>query len=475
MERNMENKLNTTFENNQKEFTYRKYENKHIESQQAIQSIFNGSIFINCEISKCDFSRCDFEGVKFANTTIQDSIFNNADIKSVYWNHCNFIQCDFSDSYIERNDFNNCTFENCIFSKAAVTNNEFKHNDFVKSNLEKSMFTLNVFIYSSFNNMNLGNCSFYKQIMYKCQYSDIEMNADSLGQIYGLNQKDVENLHYIFLGKYLGNLDKNNYQQLIESFESKQWIYQKIFLDHNINNISTFDLIINIASYFCNCVSNNLILNSDDLQFFYLVIDFLSQHQQLPLFALIYAYQQLLETLSNLNSDDFQYKSAKEILIKIQYKIHEMIEHFYSKVEYLDSNEYIEISIRYESENNNIINFAELINEFNKILGIQNRNPAILLKTENGSIIEVIGTTLLGIFSFQFALYGINGILVQTLQLKSNIQLLKSKNPPKNILDLSKKGQQIQPDFINIINNLNIEVINALSKLAEKIKNILIK
>lgn len=470
----MENKLSTIFENNQKEFTYKKYEHQHIDNQEAIQSIFNGSIFIDCEINNCDFSRCDFEGMKFSKTTIQCSIFNNADIKSGYWNNCTFIQCDFSDSYIERNDFNNCTFENCIFAKAAVTDNEFKHNNFVKCNLEKSMFTLNVFINSSFNNMNLGNCSFYKQIMYKCQYSNIEINADSLGQIYGLTQKDVENLHYVFLGKHLGKLDKNNYQHLVKSFESKQWTFQKIFLEHNINNISTFDLIINIANHFCNCVNNNQILNSDDLKFFYLVIDFLSEHQRLPLFALIHAYQQFLKSLSDLNSDDFQYKCAKELLIKIQYKIHEMIEHFYSEVKYVDSNEYLEICIRYECENDYIINFAELINEFNKIIGIKNSHPATLLKIENGSIIEFIGCTLLGIFSFQFALYGLNGILVQTLQLKSNIKLLKSKNPPKNILDLSKKGQQIQPDFIDVINNLSTGVIDSLSKLAERIKNIFI-
>lgn len=470
----MENKLSMIFENNQKEFTYKKYEYKHIDNQQVIQSIFNGSTFIDCEINNCDFSRCDFEGVKFSKTTIKCSIFNNADIKSVYWNHCTFIQCDFSDSYIEKNDFNNCTFKNCIFAKAAVTDNEFKHNNFVKCDVEKSMFTLNVFTNSSFTNMNLGNCSFYKQIMYKCQYIDIEINADSLGQIYGLTQKNIENFNYIFLGKHLGKLDEDNYQQLVKSFESKKWIFQKIFLEYNLNNISTFDLVINIANHFCNCVNNHQILNSDDLKFFYIVIDFLSEHEQLPLFALTYAYQQLFKSLSYLNSNDFQYKCTKELLIKIQYKIHEMIEYFYSEVKSFDSNEYIEICIRYECENNYIINFAELINEFNKIIGIKSNHPAMLLRTENGSIIEHIGCTLLGIFSFQLALYGLNGILVQALQLKSNIKLLKSKNPPKNILDLSKKGQQIQPDFINVINNLSTEVIDSLSKMAEKIKNIFI-
>ena len=69
-------------------------------------------------------------------------------------------------------------------------------------------------------------------------------------------------------------------------------------------------------------------------------------------------------------------------------------------------------------------------------------------------------------------IYGINGILIQAIQLKSNIKLLKSKKPPKKILDLSKKGQQIQPDFIDLISKLNTDVISSLSKLAEKIKNI---
>lgn len=470
----MENKPSKIFENNQKEFTYKKYESKHIDNQQAIQSIFNGSVFIDCEINNCDFSRCDFEGVKFSKTTICCSMFNNADLKSVYWNNCTFKQCDFSDCYIERNDFDNCTFENCIFSKAAVLNNEFKYNSFINSNFEKSMFTLNLFINSSFNNMNLGNCSFYKQIMYKCQYNDIVINADSLGQIYGLIQKDIECFNYIFLGKYLGSLDKNNYRQLIKSFENKHWTFKKIFLEHNINNTNNFELIINISKHFCNSITDKLILNSDELQFFYLIIEFLSNRQQLPLFALIYAYKELLDSLSNLNSNDIQFKCIKELIIKIQYKIHEMIEQFYSEIKYLDSNEYIEFCIRYEYKNTCIINFAELINEFNDIMGIKDSHPAELLKTENGSIIEFIGCTLLGVFSLQFALYGINGILLQTIQLKSNIKLLKSKNPPKDILELSKRGQQIRPDFVDLMNDLNTEVIDSLGKLADKIKNIFI-
>ena len=47
----MENNLNGYFENNQREFTYKEYKNRHIENQQAIQSLFNGSTFINCDIN----------------------------------------------------------------------------------------------------------------------------------------------------------------------------------------------------------------------------------------------------------------------------------------------------------------------------------------------------------------------------------------------------------------------------------------
>ena len=468
----MENNLNGYFENNQREFTYKEYKNRHIENQQAIQSLFNGSTFINCDINYCDFSRCDFDGVKFSNTSIQHTIFNNTDMKSVYWYNCTFTKCGFTDSYIDNNYFSNCSFESCVFSKAAVLNNEFHGNCFIRSNLQGSMFTLNKFIETSFSQMKLGDCSFYKQIMYKCKYHNVAMNADSLGQIYGLTPNDIEKINYVFLGKGLGNLNKENYQILEDAFEKKQWFFQRIFLEHNINRICDFTLIISIANYLYDSVKNNKVLNSDDVHFFYFVIEFLAEQQHLPLFALIYAYQKLYLTMSSMDTAKFQNKIIKELLINLQYTVHERIEYFASETKCFDSDEYIEIEIHYENKNDYIINFANLFNEYNQLMGIQSINPAKLLKTEKGSIIEYIGITLACIFSFQLVIYGINGILIQAIQLKSNIKLLKSKKPPKKILDLSKKGQQIQPDFIDLISKLNTDVISSLSKLAEKIKNI---
>ncbi len=48
-------------------------------------------------------------------------------------------------------------------------------------------------------------------------------------------------------------------------------------------------------------------------------------------------------------------------------------------------------------------------------------------------------------------MYGVNGVLLQLIDLKAKIKVLKAKNPPKQIMKLTYEGKQIKPEAYNII------------------------
>lgn len=62
------------FKNNT-EYTFEKYTDSVFQKQTSIQSLFNGSIFKNCEMNNSDFSKSDFEGTIWTNLFVDNCFF----------------------------------------------------------------------------------------------------------------------------------------------------------------------------------------------------------------------------------------------------------------------------------------------------------------------------------------------------------------------------------------------------------------
>ena len=238
----MEKTLAVVFNSDQKAYTYIKYDSLVIQEQSAIQSLFNGASFFNCEISDCNFSRSDFEGMIASKNVFTNINYSNADIKSVCWNNCKFISCNFNDAFLDGNQFINCSFIDCSFLRSVCENNTFKFCSFNSTNFSVSTTTLNEFYNTDFCDTDLGDCSFYKNILFQCHYKNVAINIDSLGQIFGLQETDLKGFSYIFLGKAFGKFSEPNYAKLKEIFINKQWYYEAILLDHNTNKSSNYEL-----------------------------------------------------------------------------------------------------------------------------------------------------------------------------------------------------------------------------------------
>lgn len=442
------------FNSNNRDYTYKKYENEKFVDQSVVQSLFNGSQFMNCDIERCDFSRCDYEGMNITNTSIKNSNYKNADIKSVVWKDCIITNCIFDEAYISNNIFINCVFNHCSFENSVFLRNTVNNTQFNKCIITQSTFSLSSFNKCIFNSMSLGDCSFYKQILNSCEYNKVSMNIDSLGQVYGLNQKIMENMTYIFLGKEYGSIKEFSIERLINAFECKEWLFEEIFLKYNYGQLSNYELITSISNYFLLRIGEEKIIKQDELDFCIMVIEFLKDSENLPLFALIYSYQILYEKINMLQSkiNDLNFVNVKAFMSQLLIVINEMLDKYYSCVNIKDSME-AEHIISLHYENSDIIYFHNIINELDKTLNLNIHTPAKLIEVKQGTYIEIILAAVLGITALQFFLYGINGVLLQLIDLKAKWKVLKAKNSPNYIMSLTRKGKQLQPEACGIIMN----------------------
>ena len=441
--------MDTKFEGNNRDYTYRNYENTVFINQSTIQSLFNGSQFHNCSIETCDFSQCDYEGMNIVKTTFYNSSYKNADIKTVIWESCIFKDCIFDDAYISSNIFTNCKFDNCSFVNSAFINNKLYNCNFCNCNLFQSIFSLCVFNECHFIKMCLGNSSFYKQILHKCKYDEVSLNIDSLGQVYGLKQADIKNISYVFLGKEYGSIHDFGSERLIDVFKHKGWLFEEIILKYNCGKISNYEMIIGITDYFIKQIETERIIRKDEFDFSILIVNFLKNKNKLPLFALIYSYQYLYDKLtSNVDINSLNAINLKAFMNQIIIVINEMLEEYYSYAILGDTEETTESTITLHYKNCTSINFHNIINKLNYTFNLGINSPAKLIEIRKGSFIEIILSGIIGIAALQFFLYGVNGVLLQLIDLKAKIKVLKAKNPPKQIMKLTYEGK---PEAYNII------------------------
>lgn len=475
----MKNNIKIYFNSNHKDYTYNDYNNLNLYNQTAIQCLFNGSKFNNCLFNECNFNRSDFEGMLNSELNIENTKFQNADIKSNVWHNCRFINCDFSNAYFTDNEYTNCLFENCIFRGGVALKNLFKNCTFESSDFSESTFTKNIFGCTNFNNTNLGNCSFYKQILNNCNYRNVSMNVDSLGQVYGLNKNAIKKINYIFLGKPLGMITNENFSELIDIFRKKNWFYEIINLKYNLGLLTNFEYINSIAEFFVEKVKSNSILNVDEIDFFIMVMDYLYENESLPLFSVVYSYKLLCDSVNKLHGKSNNIK-LREIIVNLQFNINNMTSKLISSYEKetltVTNNDIIEIMLHYESPD--IIDFAKLINLCVAKFGLSKNNEATLQSVKRGTYVEFIATTILGVFALKAIMYGIKGILLEVIDIKNGVKQLSTKkehNPEIIIKENENKRNIIFKNIENLNQNINSENNKEFSLISKLIEQVVFK
>jgi len=436
----------------QTEYTFQLFNSKIINKQKSEQSLFNCSTFKKCLILCSNFSKCDFEGSIFQDTVFKDSHISSCDIKSGFFRNCTFTHCDFSLSAVSDCEFTNCGFYECNFDDAVLRENTFYDCVVDAGSHKMATVILSRYYHCSFRNAEMGNCSFYDHIMDNCRFEKVTINIDSIGRIFGLTIADLRSFQYIFLGKLYGYAPETFFEHVQEIFGRKNWQLQKFLYQYNVNEISSYEYIDNIFETLTYYTNENIIVKRDDLTFLSNIIGQMKEKQQLPLFALYTGIEKLFENIRVLDEKTCYNKKEtfREFLNKMVFNFNELLAEFAglfpSKVETNVLNEKVLLRIHYDSDKE--IDFTKYINSFLKYGGYDNTFYCRLSDIQHGTLIEIIVGSILAVYALQILLYGVNGIIIQLIDMISKVRVIKEKENQKDFLLNSIKGKQMQPELL---------------------------
>jgi len=459
----------------QSDYTFRKFDGITAKDQSATQSLFNGSTITHSNFTEMDLSRCDIEGTIIQDTRFTAVNFTTADFRSDRIGKTIFNSCNFSDTFILNSTFSKCEFLDCLFTSAIMNNCDFTDCSFTNCKTTKGTFTFIEFTNTRLRNMSWGDCSFYKNIIDECDFDNVWLNVDSLGQLCGLDKVIIDNLNYIFLGKKLGKMTEALYARLPEIYKNRGWNFDCIFLRYNMGELSTYEMVLAIHNHFIDTLISNRLVKKDDLHFCTQVLNKLRMKKRLPLFALIESIDSLNRNIKEFMSSHskLDVEDIRNYMFNLAQMAQEMLHDFInqSATEYYSSAERVQIRIRYESPT--CVDWVKIINDAFRENKRFLPEEATLLRIEQGSIVEVALITLASVFGLQFLLYGVNGVILQLLDLRAGIKTLVRKETPQSYIDRVLEGEQIHPpiykDMMEIIKSGNLS--GEMLKLAAKTRD----
>lgn len=451
------------------ENTYKLFENISFEKHSAYQSLFNGSIIRNSYVNEMDFSRCDFEGTIFEQVKIDETNFFHTYFQTTIGNNIFFKNCTFETAKINNTTFNSCHFIHCSFSSSVISKCTFKNCHFDSCEFIGANITLCRFYNCEIENIKFGNCSFYQHIMVQNHYKNVAINLDSLGQVFGFNSNDIHNFKYIFLGEEYGYANSSLSEKLVQIYNSRKWFSCKIIFEYNMNKINQYELIQQLNGELIRKIKAREIIKQTEIDFFINIIDELQENEKLSFFALYLGILNLKRTVV-----EYKDRYYSEIIKMIEYYIAVMISLMQNMVsDIFDSSEYLS---SYGFEQNILFTIRYTGNQNQKIYDIIEQVAALFIESKvvlkeikQGSIIEVMLTTVACIFIFQLCLYGINGCLIQITDMKSKFNILKRKNLPQDYMKQSMLGNQKQPELFKLaLDKLDSKMISLLLRIFSK-------
>lgn len=400
----------------------------------------------------CDFSKCDFEGTIFYDTIFYEVQLSACDIKSSYFNKCEFINCSFDLSAITDTDFIECKFINCSYRDALMRNITYNYCVISSGDFEMSTITVSKFNDCVFDNVLLGDCSFYDHIISNCRFSNVTINIDAVGRIFGLTIENLKQFKYIFLGKIYGFAPDEFFIRLDKIFENKEWRLQNALYKYNIGSYAPYEYVIKVFETLTYFISNNIIVKHDDLIFLANIIDTMKKKNNLSIFALYQGLENLGTYMDCLIQKKYINKEEifREFMNKMFFVFNELLVDFSKifpeKLETMLLQEKVLVKIHYEADKE--IDFSKYINNFLKCMGYNNSYYCHLLEIKSGSIIEIIAGTIVSVYALQILLYGLNGVLIQLTDMLSKVNVIRNVNYQKDFLSNSIKGRQRQPELL---------------------------
>ncbi|WP_319759050.1 pentapeptide repeat-containing protein [Maridesulfovibrio sp.] len=431
------------------DLTYKKMTGLKLHNINVTQSLLAGSLFRETVVSSSTFHRCDFEGTRIENCKFKSTSFELADIRSCDFSNTVFKECIFDSAFIKNCNFTECIFETCSFKKSAFTESSAKLCKFNKMDLTGSTTMLNEYVNCEFITTSLGNCTFLLHICLNCSFLNVSFNLDSIGLIYGINEQNIIDNDFVFLGNEEGVNDKHELaSSIINEYERRRWVLQAGIARLNFGIMSPMEFTEYLCLYIELSIKNNIIVKKEDMLFIGNIFNLLLRLESLPylgvqsLLKFSHRYFSSSDSIGSQNMEALQ-TLANNLMLNIVSMQDNLANNLSSvgNVELECEAEFI-MSFQRELEFdlcNLLDNVAYIVSGF--------KTKSRIVNTKEGSFIYYIYTTVAAVFGFQLILWMLNGCLIQLTEVYARVKALND-GPPKEYQEIAQSSKHPIPPEI---------------------------
>lgn len=443
---------------------HRTVEKKKFEKDSFQRSNVQNVHIDSCTFDNCDLSRSSLTNLRITNCTFINCKFLNLDLSFCKFSACVFQECDFSLSEIENNNFYNATLSNVQLSGSRLANNNFSENSFLQVDLNGSTTKFNCFENSTWKDSVFGNCTIDYNVTIGCKFIDTKMNLEALGSVWGIQEKNLENITLLSLGRELLDSREDIYVNYIDYLKKKRLCIETFTFQVSFKGNNIYESLEQLLNNLNNQYTQGQYLSPDELRYFYEILKVLRKDSMLPLLVLnriLVFYQELI---SKFPTEDNYYETIllfyNNICLIYNSMTHELLSY---QNELLDNADKYRVKITFkEKPAQNIVNvFKELYLYVYK----DSSAPEIqFVKEASGSYIVWLIMSLASIAAFNLGTLMLTGGVKHLIKLRAATEVLFSKKlPRKYYLDVYQKddSDELAKGIISILLSGNISALSS--------------
>lgn len=409
---------------------------KHSFQRSNVQNVHIQS----CTFDTCDFSRSSLTNLRLTNCNFYGCKFLNIDLCFCKFSNCIFKDCDFSLAEIENINFFKGIFSNTQFISSRLTNNTFIETSFTKIDLNGSTTKFNCFEESVWTNSVFGNCTIDYNVAIRCKFIETKMNLETLGSVWGIQEKDLENISFLSLGREITEDRKDIYINYSQYLLKKRLCLEMFTFQVSLKRENIFKCLEQLLDILDERYTNGQYLSPDEIHYFYEILKAMRKDSMLPLLVLKQILMFSKELVCKFSTDDNYYETIllfyNNICLIYNSMIHELSSYQYNLLDD-DCNYRVKITFKEKPKQDIVQVFNALYQYVYKISSIPNIQ---FVKDASGSYIVWLIMPLAALAAFNIGTLLLTGGVKHLIKLRASVEVLFSKKlPRKYYLDVYKK------------------------------------
>lgn len=419
---------------------HRTIDKKTFEEDNFKRSNIQNTHIQNCRFEKCDFSRSSLTNLRLTNCIFYGCKFLNVDLSFCKFANCIFKDCDFSLAEIENINFCKGIFSNIQFMSSRITNNIFIETSFTKIDLNGSTTKFNCFEDSVWTNSVFGNCTIDYNISIRSKFIETEMNLETLGSLWGIQEEDMENVCFLSLGRKINEDRKEIYSKYSQYLIKKRLCLEMFTFQVSLKRENIFKRLKELLNSLDERYADGQYLSPDELHYFYEILKAMRKESLLPLLVLKEILIFYKELTCKFSADDHYYETIllfyNNICLIYNSIVHELSSYQYNLLND-ESNYQVKLIFKEKPKQDIVQSFNALYQYVYRISSIPNIQ---FVKDASGSYIVWLIMPLAALAAFNIGTLLLTGGVKHLIKLRASAEVLFSKKlPRKYYLDVYEK------------------------------------